>query len=131
MHIVGVPSTTAQKSGALIHHTLGTGDFTVRCHRGVLLRVGIPRHGARNQRNSSDPQRPVYRSRTSIPSSRTRTDSRLIMLFERVICLQNPYTSRYPQTSPTPKSVRNHSKLPSILPGQPTIPQPKEKQSLK
>jgi len=29
VHIVGVPSTTAQKSGALIHHTLGTGDFTV------------------------------------------------------------------------------------------------------
>jgi hypothetical protein len=29
VHIVGVPSTTAQKSGALIHHTLGTGDFKV------------------------------------------------------------------------------------------------------
>ncbi|KAG8879872.1 Pyruvate decarboxylase 1 [Tulasnella sp. 332] len=29
IHIVGYPSTTAQKSGALLHHTLGNGDFTV------------------------------------------------------------------------------------------------------
>ncbi|KAG8983377.1 Pyruvate decarboxylase 1 [Tulasnella sp. JGI-2019a] len=29
VHIVGVPSTKSQKSGALLHHTLGNGDFTV------------------------------------------------------------------------------------------------------
>jgi len=29
VHIVGVPSTLSQKSGALLHHTLGNGDFTV------------------------------------------------------------------------------------------------------
>ncbi|ORY80480.1 pyruvate decarboxylase-like protein [Protomyces lactucae-debilis] len=28
-HIVGTPSTSAQKSGALLHHTLGNGDFSV------------------------------------------------------------------------------------------------------
>lgn len=27
MHIVGVPNTAAQKSGLLLHHTLGNGDF--------------------------------------------------------------------------------------------------------
>ncbi|KAI5285462.1 Pyruvate decarboxylase 1 [Ascosphaera acerosa] len=29
VHIVGAPNTTAQKNGALLHHTLGNGDFTV------------------------------------------------------------------------------------------------------
>ncbi|KAH7401340.1 thiamine diphosphate-binding protein [Pyrenochaeta sp. MPI-SDFR-AT-0127] len=29
VHIVGYPSTTSQKNGALLHHTLGNGDFTV------------------------------------------------------------------------------------------------------
>lgn len=29
MHIVGYPSTVSQKNGALLHHTLGNGDFTV------------------------------------------------------------------------------------------------------
>lgn len=29
VHIVGVPSTRSQKTGALLHHTLGNGDFTV------------------------------------------------------------------------------------------------------
>ena len=54
MHIVGVPSTTAQKSGALIHHTLGTGDFTVRFSGVRMLTIGIPGHGARNQRDPGD-----------------------------------------------------------------------------
>jgi pyruvate decarboxylase len=29
VHIVGYPSTLSQKNGALLHHTLGNGDFTV------------------------------------------------------------------------------------------------------
>ena len=29
VHIVGYPSTVSQKNGALLHHTLGNGDFTV------------------------------------------------------------------------------------------------------
>ncbi|OAL46237.1 pyruvate decarboxylase-like protein [Pyrenochaeta sp. DS3sAY3a] len=29
VHIVGYPSTISQKNGALLHHTLGNGDFTV------------------------------------------------------------------------------------------------------
>lgn len=29
VHIVGYPSTKSQKTGALLHHTLGNGDFTV------------------------------------------------------------------------------------------------------
>jgi pyruvate decarboxylase len=29
VHIVGYPSTTSQRDGALLHHTLGNGDFTV------------------------------------------------------------------------------------------------------
>ncbi|KAF2732821.1 pyruvate decarboxylase-like protein [Polyplosphaeria fusca] len=29
VHIVGCPSTTSQKDGMLLHHTLGNGDFTV------------------------------------------------------------------------------------------------------
>ncbi|KAK6525392.1 Pyruvate decarboxylase 1 [Orbilia ellipsospora] len=29
VHIVGVPSTISQKQGALLHHTLGNGDFSV------------------------------------------------------------------------------------------------------
>lgn len=29
VHIVGYPSTSSQKNGALLHHTLGNGDFTV------------------------------------------------------------------------------------------------------
>ncbi|EEB08583.1 pyruvate decarboxylase [Schizosaccharomyces japonicus yFS275] len=29
VHIVGMPSTKSQASGALLHHTLGNGDFTV------------------------------------------------------------------------------------------------------
>lgn len=29
VHIVGTPSTKAQSSGALLHHTLGNGDFTI------------------------------------------------------------------------------------------------------
>ncbi|KAI8939618.1 hypothetical protein NX059_003379 [Plenodomus lindquistii] len=29
VHIVGYPSTQSQKNGALLHHTLGNGDFTV------------------------------------------------------------------------------------------------------
>ncbi|KAI5281230.1 Pyruvate decarboxylase 1, partial [Ascosphaera aggregata] len=29
VHIVGAPNTTSQKNGALLHHTLGNGDFTV------------------------------------------------------------------------------------------------------
>lgn len=29
VHIVGCPSTLSQKSGMLLHHTLGNGDFTV------------------------------------------------------------------------------------------------------
>ena len=29
VHIVGYPSTASQKNGALLHHTLGNGDFTV------------------------------------------------------------------------------------------------------
>ena len=29
VHIVGTPSTKAQNSGALLHHTLGNGDFTI------------------------------------------------------------------------------------------------------
>jgi TPP-dependent 2-oxoacid decarboxylase len=46
VHIVGVPSTTAQKSGALIHHTLGTGDFTV--YPLGWSNSGIPGHGSWN-----------------------------------------------------------------------------------
>jgi hypothetical protein len=55
VHIVGVPSTTAQKSGALIHHTLGTGDFTVLSLI-VSLTSGFPRYGPQYQCNSSNPQ---------------------------------------------------------------------------
>lgn len=29
VHIVGVPSTIAQKDGQLLHHTLGNGNFNV------------------------------------------------------------------------------------------------------
>lgn len=39
VHVVGVPSTTAQNSGALIHHTLGTGDFTVLLSYFPLIQV--------------------------------------------------------------------------------------------
>ncbi|CAF4539999.1 unnamed protein product, partial [Rotaria magnacalcarata] len=29
VHIVGTPSTVSQASGAILHHTLGNGDFRV------------------------------------------------------------------------------------------------------
>lgn len=29
VHIVGMPSTTSQKDGMLLHHTLGNGNFNV------------------------------------------------------------------------------------------------------
>lgn len=32
VHIVGYPSTTSQSNGAILHHTLGNGDFTVFKH---------------------------------------------------------------------------------------------------
>ncbi|WP_351229680.1 thiamine pyrophosphate-binding protein [Streptomyces sp. NPDC002133] len=38
IHIVGAPSTAAQKAGALLHHTLGDGDHRhfVRAHTELL-----------------------------------------------------------------------------------------------
>ena len=32
VHIVGYPSTVSQRNGAILHHTLGNGDFTVFKH---------------------------------------------------------------------------------------------------
>jgi pyruvate decarboxylase len=32
VHIVGYPSTVSQRNGAILHHTLGNGDFTIFKH---------------------------------------------------------------------------------------------------
>lgn len=37
VHIVGCPSTTSQKSGMLLHHTLGNGDFNVFASMGAQV----------------------------------------------------------------------------------------------
>ncbi|KAJ6261270.1 Alpha-peptide [Drechslerella dactyloides] len=52
VHIVGVPSTIAQKKGALLHHTLGNGDFSVFANMSrhiseVLVSITDPNIAAR------------------------------------------------------------------------------------
>lgn len=46
VHIVGYPSTTSQKNGALLHHTLGNGDFTVfsRMSKEISCAVSMLNH---------------------------------------------------------------------------------------
>jgi pyruvate decarboxylase len=46
VHIVGYPSTVSQKSGALLHHTLGNGDFTVfsRMSKEISCAVSMLNH---------------------------------------------------------------------------------------
>lgn len=39
VHIVGYPSTISQRNGAILHHTLGNGDYTVFKHIGQQLSV--------------------------------------------------------------------------------------------
>lgn len=39
IHIVGTPRTASQKSGALLHHTLGNGDFEVFFKMGSMVTV--------------------------------------------------------------------------------------------
>ncbi|KAI7889481.1 pyruvate decarboxylase PdcB [Mucor mucedo] len=39
IHIVGTPRTASQKSGALLHHTLGNGDFDVFFKMGSMVTV--------------------------------------------------------------------------------------------
>ncbi|KAK6538960.1 Pyruvate decarboxylase 1, variant 3 [Orbilia ellipsospora] len=53
VHIVGVPSTLSQKSGALLHHTLGNGDFSVFANMSrniseVLVTLNDPTIAARD-----------------------------------------------------------------------------------
>jgi len=36
-HIVGMPNSTSQKSGLLLHHTLGNGDFTVYARMSAFI----------------------------------------------------------------------------------------------
>ncbi|EWC46817.1 pyruvate decarboxylase [Drechslerella stenobrocha 248] len=52
VHIVGVPSTIAQRQGALLHHTLGNGDFSVFANMSrniskVLVNITDPTIAAR------------------------------------------------------------------------------------
>jgi pyruvate decarboxylase len=46
VHIVGYPSTASQKNGALLHHTLGNGDFTVfsRMSKEISCAVSMLNH---------------------------------------------------------------------------------------
>ncbi|KAL5121107.1 hypothetical protein ACEQ8H_000958 [Pleosporales sp. CAS-2024a] len=46
VHIVGYPSTLSQKNGALLHHTLGNGDFTVfsRIFKEISCAVSMLNH---------------------------------------------------------------------------------------
>ncbi|KAF1920344.1 thiamine diphosphate-binding protein [Ampelomyces quisqualis] len=46
VHIVGYPSTLSQKNGALLHHTLGNGDFTVfaRMSKEISCAVSMLNH---------------------------------------------------------------------------------------
>lgn len=46
VHIVGYPSTVSQKNGALLHHTLGNGDFTVfsRMSKEISCAVSMLNH---------------------------------------------------------------------------------------
>ena len=46
VHIVGYPSTLSQKNGALLHHTLGNGDFTVfsRMSKDISCAVSMLNH---------------------------------------------------------------------------------------
>jgi len=69
VHIVGVPSTTSQKSGALLHHTLGNGDFSVFANMSrnisqVLININDPGIAAkeidRALRECYVSARPVY-----------------------------------------------------------------------
>lgn len=53
VHIVGTPSTISQKQGALLHHTLGNGDFSVfanmsRNIASVLINLNDPSTAARD-----------------------------------------------------------------------------------
>ncbi|KAF3917837.1 hypothetical protein ABW20_dc0105632 [Dactylellina cionopaga] len=53
VHIVGVPSTISQKQGALLHHTLGNGDFSVFANMSrniseVLVDLNDPTTAARD-----------------------------------------------------------------------------------
>lgn len=43
VHIVGAPSTAAQKSRAILHHTLGTGDFNIfeEMHKKITCAMAI------------------------------------------------------------------------------------------
>lgn len=41
VHIVGCPSTTNQKNGMLLHHTLGNGDFNVFKNMNTLVSVAV------------------------------------------------------------------------------------------
>ncbi|EPS41970.1 hypothetical protein H072_4017 [Dactylellina haptotyla CBS 200.50] len=69
VHIVGVPSTISQKSGALLHHTLGNGDFSVFANMSrhiseVLVTLNDPTIAARDidraLRACYTSARPVY-----------------------------------------------------------------------
>jgi len=46
VHIVGYPSTSSQRDGALLHHTLGNGDFTVfsRMSKEISCAVSMLNH---------------------------------------------------------------------------------------
>ncbi|PHH58524.1 hypothetical protein CDD81_5485 [Ophiocordyceps australis] len=43
VHIVGCPSTISQRSGMLLHHTLGNGDFNVFSHMSASISCDVAR----------------------------------------------------------------------------------------